>query len=127
MGGRWSWSGRRGAETRTTRPRPSKQGSRALSRGDSLGRPGGDCAAAGQGHSGWLAAGRRRLAGRATRAAGISRLPAVAMVTRRGGGALPEARGGSGAMAAVWLLLLTAMVGGDDSDWVRLPSKCEGE
>lgn len=63
---------------------------------------------------------------------------AVAVVTgaRRG-----RMRGpGSGAMAAVaaavaaegpaallLLLLLLAAAGGDDSDWVRLPSKCEGE
>lgn len=36
---------------------------------------------------------------------------------------------GSGAMAAVaaLLLLAAALAGGDDSDWVRLPSKCEGK
>lgn len=36
------------------------------------------------------------------------------------------------AVAAVTLLLLVltaaaALTGGDDSDWVRLPSKCEGK
>lgn len=43
-----------------------------------------------------------------------------------------ERRPGSGAMAAegpaaLLLLLLVAVAGGDDADWVRLPSKCEGE
>lgn len=51
----------------------------------------------------------------------------VAVVT--GAGRTP----GSGAMAAegpaalLLLLLLLAVAGGDDADWVRLPSKCEGE
>lgn len=76
--------------------------------------------------------GRRGLVARVTRASGIGRRGGVAMVTGRGGAG---ARPGSGVMAAVageaLLMLLMAaalaLAGGDDSDWVRLPSKCEGK
>lgn len=75
--------------------------------------------------SDWLAAGGRGWARRATHAAGIGGRRAVTMVTGRGGRGVP----GSGAMAAMLLLLLAAatVAGRDDSDWVRLPSKCEGK
>lgn len=76
--------------------------------------------------------GRRGLVARVTRASGIGRRGGVAMVTGRGGAG---ARPGSGVMAAaageaLLMLLMAAalaLAGGDDSDWVRLPSKCEGK
>lgn len=75
--------------------------------------------------------GRRGLARRVTRASAIGRRGGVAVVTGRGGAG---ARPGSGVMAAaaagaalLVLLMAAALAVGDDSDWVRLPSKCEGK
>lgn len=75
-----------------------------------------------------LAGGGRR--GLVTRAPAIGRRGGVAMVTGRGGAG---ERPGSGVMAAAagaalpMLLMAAALAAGDDSDWVRLPSKCEGK
>lgn len=74
--------------------------------------------------------GRRGLVMRVTRAPAIGRRGGAAMVTGRGGAG---ARPGNGVMAAaagaalLMLLMAAALAEGDDSDWVRLPSKCEGK
>lgn len=85
VGGRGRDVGGRGHAQRAPASAPGPRVRPPLSRGGLLRRPGGDCTAAGQDRSGWLAAGRRGLAGRAARAAGISRRCVVAMVTRGGG------------------------------------------